>query len=102
MRKGEPEVRPDAVVVRSGDPVEAEVDGDVVMMSIGRGKYYGLDSVGTRVWQMIGSPTRVSSICERLRSEFDVDEATCERDVLEFLNGLAAEGLIEVMDAAAG
>jgi hypothetical protein len=90
------------MVVRGGEPVDAEVDGTIVMMSLRQGKYYGLDGVGSRIWQLIASPRKVSELCEALGTEFDVEPAVCERDVIEFLEELAREGLIEVRNEKAG
>ncbi len=95
-------IRPATVVVRSSEPVDAEVDGSVVMMSLERGKYYGLDAVATRIWQLLATPSTVTALCGALCEEFDVDPETCERDVLTFLERLAGEGLIEIQSGSAG
>jgi hypothetical protein len=97
---GEGNIRPANVIARSAEPVEAEIDGEVVMMSLRRGKYYGLDAIGTRIWQLLGTPSTVAAICDVLQQEFDVDTETCSRDVVALLEQLAAEGLIEVRDAS--
>jgi hypothetical protein len=89
------------VVARSDEPVTAEVDGTVVMMSLGRGKYFGLDAVGTRVWELLEQPRSIAGICEALLSEYDVDAATCERDVIELVSELLGEELVRVVDEAA-
>ena len=41
----------------------------------------------------------VSALCAELVLEFDVDPATCESDVLEFLNDLQAKGLVQAVEA---
>jgi hypothetical protein len=89
------------MVARSVEPVDAEVDGAVVMMSLRRGKYYGLDGVGSRIWQLLAAPIEVGALCTALEQEFDVDPDRCEADVIEFLEGLEREGLIEVRDGKA-
>lgn len=95
-------MKPATTVVRSEEPVDAEVDGAVVMMSLEQGKYYGLDGVGSRIWQLVGTPIEIGELCRRLLAEFDVDAERCERDVIEFLEGLEREGLIEVRNGKAG
>lgn len=96
MMRGGATIERGVEVVRSGEPVDAEVDGAIVMMSLRRGKYYGLDAVGSRIWQLIDRPRRVSDLCAILGAEFEVDAERCEREVIEFLEELAREGLIEV------
>jgi hypothetical protein len=57
-----------------------------------------LNGVGLRVWDLLDSPATVDSICDRLGLEYDVDESTCRRDVLELLGQLAEAGLVGLDD----
>ncbi|MGE5493520.1 MAG: lasso peptide biosynthesis PqqD family chaperone [Actinomycetota bacterium] len=84
------------VVKQSSDPISADVDGELVMMSIERGNYYGLSGIGSRIWQLIETPVTVSALCDKLLQEYDVERSVCEVDVLEFLGKLAEQELIEV------
>lgn len=88
------------IVVQNTEPVAVEVDRSVVMMSLERGKYYGLEGVGGRIWQLIEEPRSVAELCTTLEREFDVDHEQCRREVVEFLTELAQEGLIEVRGEA--
>ena len=85
-----------SLVKQSNDPISADVDGELVMMSIEKGNYYGLAGIGSRIWQLIESPTRVSALCDKLAEEYDVEKSVYEADALEFLGELAEQGLIEV------
>lgn len=84
------------VVEQSSDPISADVDGELVMMSIERGNYYGLSGIGSRIWQLIETPVTVSALCDKLLEEYDVERSVCEVDVLEFLGKLAEQELIKV------
>ena len=44
------------VVVRDPDMIAAEMDGDLVMMSIERGEYFGVGGVGPRLWELLEAP----------------------------------------------
>lgn len=83
-------------VVQSKDQVCTEVDGEVVMMSIQKGNYYSLDTVGGVIWERLAQPCRVSELCDALLVEYEVDRATCEADVLRFLSEMENQGLIEI------
>ena len=80
----------------SDDQIAANVDREVVILSIERGFYFGLDEIGGEIWQRLANPVRVDSLCDTLAASYDADRATIERDVLALLQGLAAEGLIQV------
>jgi hypothetical protein len=94
-----PRLGPESVVARNGEIAFRELDGEVVMLSIQTGKYYSLDTVGSRVWELIAEPKSVRAVCEELVKEYEVDLATCEADVLAFLDKLAADDLVRVIDA---
>jgi hypothetical protein len=91
-------------IVRNANVVDAEIDGEVVALHIENGACYGLNRVGSRVWQLASAPRPVSEICRTLLEEFEVSTSTCETDVLALLEGLRAEGLIDIapQDAPAG
>ena len=86
------------VVVRSSEPIAVEVDRSVVMMSLEREKYYGLEGPGGRIWQLIETPRTVAEVCSVLLEEFDVDPDACLTDVREFLSDLLREGLVRVVE----
>jgi hypothetical protein len=92
----------ESIVVRTEDLVASEVDGELVMMSIANGRYYGLDAIGTRVWARIKSPRAVSALCAELQNEYEVTAEQCRSDVLAFLKEMTAEDLVRVVDGQAG
>lgn len=94
MRDGAIDLR--TVVVQKKEPVAVDVEGSVVMMSLAQGKYYGLDDIGTRIWELVAEPRSIQDVCDRLVDEFEVDRRDCERDVIEFVGQLAAENLVDL------
>jgi len=87
-----------SVVVQVVDLVSSSLDDETVMMSVNSGKYYGLDEIGSRIWELIEEPRSVSDLCDILFGEFEVDRKQCEKDVLDFLNELAKKNLLRVID----
>jgi hypothetical protein len=83
-----------SVVLRSSGIIDAEIDDEVVALSIDKGVCYGLNRVGSQVWALIAAPTRIADICARLVTKYEVEPAVCERQVLDLLEELRAEGLI--------
>jgi hypothetical protein len=90
-----------SVVTRGSGFVEAETDGEVVALNIDKGTCYGLNKIGSRIWALIAEPKRVGDICATLMEEYDVDSATCERQVLDLLEELRGEGMIESQEEPA-
>ena len=76
----------DTIVVQTKDLFSSELDGDTLLMSLTQAAYYGLDSTGQHIWNMLAEPSRVGDLCDRLVANYDVERATCEQDVLASRN----------------
>jgi len=85
-------------VVATEEQVACEVDGEAVILDLNSETYFGLNPVGTRIWDLIQEPTRVSDVCQTLLEEYDVEPERCRREVLDLLNDMADEGILEVVD----
>lgn len=79
--------------------VEADIDGERVLLAPSTLTYFGLNSIGARVWDLVGPTGNTEeSLLRDLTAEFDVDEATCRHDVTEFLTAATQAGALEVSD----
>lgn len=85
-----------STVVASSNQVSSDLGGEVAILDLKGGKYYGLDEVGARVWELIQKPAAVSEVQAAIVEEYDVEPALAQRDVLALLQRLAEEELIEV------
>lgn len=83
----------DTAVKRNPQLIAADMDGDTVMMSIESGEYFGLGGVGTRVWDLLAQPHTIAQLTQAICAEYEVDAATCEADIIRFLDELLANGL---------
>ncbi|HEX3010407.1 MAG TPA: lasso peptide biosynthesis PqqD family chaperone [Syntrophomonadaceae bacterium] len=87
-------INTDTVISKTEGVVLAELDGKVVMMSIENGQYYGLDEVGSIIWEMMSEPVQVKNVINRLMQEYEVTREECEKDVMAFLEKLHEKKLI--------
>ena len=85
-----------STVVASSNQVSSDLGGEIAILDLKGGKYYGLDEVGARVWALIQKPAVVSEVQAAIAEEYDVEPALAHRDVLALLQRLAEEELIEV------
>ena len=85
---------PSALLVRSPDIIASEVDGELVLISIQDGKYFGLDAVGSEIWRQLETPRSVATLVEALQAHFEGDAETVKRDTIEFIEVLAAQALV--------
>jgi hypothetical protein len=87
---------PSATIVRSADTVATEVDGEIVLIDIEAGKYFGMDSVGSEIWRRLESPVRVDALCAAMVAHFEGDAAVIESETRAFLDKLDASNLLRI------
>ena len=71
------------------------VVGEAVLLDLRSQKYFGLNEVGTRAWQLLQETGDAGAVYERLGHEYDVDPAQLERDLDELFGRLLKAGLVE-------
>jgi hypothetical protein len=84
------------VVVRRADVIDAEIDREIVALNIENGTCYSLNSVGSRIWSLLAAPIRIDDVCATLLTEYKVKPSSCERQVVDLLEDMRAEGLIVI------
>ena len=89
----------DVLVRNDAELLTTVVDGELIGMSVEQGACYGLNGVGTRIWDLLVEPRSILSLCEQLTSEYDVDADKCLSEVLDLVEELRAEGLVNVSAA---
>ena len=76
--------------------LQSEIDGETIMMSIDNGKYYGLNTVASKIWELLKDEPLFSELISNLVEEYNVEQAKCESDTKEFLENLIENKLIRI------
>lgn len=87
---------PASIVCAGSQQVSSDLAGETVLLSLDTARYFGLPGVGSRIWELLRAPVRVSDICAAITGEYDVSAERCEADTIHFLRQLLEKGLIEV------
>jgi Coenzyme PQQ synthesis protein D (PqqD) len=87
-----------SAIMRARRQVCADLAGEVVILDLGSGIYFGLDAVGARIWDLLQEPKTVNEVRDALLAEYEVQAERCERELLALLEQLAERGLIEIQD----
>jgi hypothetical protein len=85
-------------VVAAREQVSCDLGGESVILGLKAGVYYGINPMGTFIWNLIKEPIKINEIRDRILKEFEVESDQCERDLVELLEALLANGLIECTD----
>jgi len=81
------------------DTLVRVVEGEAVILSLKNGAYYGLDEIGTRLWNHLIDSHSIADACNRIRGEYDVSAEELDKDMREFLERLLELRLVEIVDA---
>ena len=85
----------------SDDVLHQELIGETVLLNLKTEHYFGLDPVGTRIWQVLGETASAEKVVSRLLEEYEVDEVTLRSDVERLIAELAKAGLLRFAQAEA-
>ena len=90
------EILDTSVVAISARQISSAMGAEQAILQLDSGKYFGLNPVGARVWQLAAEPRKVSEILATLLAEYEVPADRCRADLLALLQKLQAAGLVEV------
>ncbi|RPI28085.1 MAG: PqqD family protein [Acidobacteria bacterium] len=97
------EITDSTVVEVAENQVSGElVDGEIAILNLNDGVYYGLNAVGGRVWRLIQKRETVKGVMDTLLDEFDVEPERCRTEVIALLTTLAERNLVKINGDFAG
>jgi len=78
------------------------LDGESVLLNLESERYFGLDSTGTRMWELVTTQPSIGLAFEKLLDEFDVEAEPLRNHLSQLLSGLVENGLLQVLPADVG
>ena len=79
----------------SPNAIARQVGDETVILHLGSGMYFGLDSVGSRIWQLMREEKSPAAICDIMLDEYDVSRQELECDITVLIEDLLAQDLID-------
>jgi hypothetical protein len=80
--------------IRNNSSISGRISNELVIMDIGKGKYFSLTHVATRIWELLEKPLTPDELCVRLQEEYDVDPGRCRTEVEKYLGDMLNLGLV--------
>jgi len=91
-----PQITLDSVVRIHEDAVFRELGGEAVLLQLASGMYFGLDHVGTRLWQLLEQHGTLRTTADAAAQEFDAEADVLARDLLELVATLQEKQLVVI------
>ncbi|HEY9124561.1 MAG TPA: PqqD family peptide modification chaperone [Bacteroidales bacterium] len=70
------------------------IDDEIVMMDEAQGKYYSLNPVASRIFEIVQQKCSFRQLLDQLLSEYEITEEECKTQTIVFLNDLKSKNLI--------
>lgn len=88
------------IIVATKQQVSCELGEEAAILNMKNSVYYGLDSVGARIWRLLQQPRTIGEIRDVILEEYDATPERVESDLRNLLEKLLSEGLVELSGEA--
>lgn len=94
MKKNEMAAR----FIRNGKTISGRLHDEMVMMDPEQGKYFSLNPIATRIWDLLERELTVDELCALLREEYEVESHQCTEEVVEYLGQMLKLRLVSLAE----
>lgn len=84
------------IIVKEGVFTQ-KVDDEMVLLDRKSENYFGLDEVGSAIWEVLRETSSLYEVLEILLNKYDVSKEILEHDIILFVTKLKNNGLVEVV-----
>lgn len=78
------------------DVLISNLQDESVILNLDSERYYGLDSIGTRILSVLTTSDSIEAAYDRLVQEYDVDDQVLREDLLALVENLVEQGLVQI------
>ncbi len=86
----------DSTIKIPSEVIFQQLDGEAVLLSTQSEVFFGLDSVGTEIWQLLEEHSGLRTVVGILLEKYEVGQEELEKELLEFIEKLHAKGLVVI------
>ena len=86
----------DSVILKNKEIDDTDLDGEKVMMDLDKGKYYLMNEVGSRIWELVDEEITVGELIKVILNEYEVEQNQCEAAVINFIRSLSNSDLVKI------
>jgi len=83
-----------AKYIRNSRTISGRLHDELVMMDLEQGKYFSLNPIATRIWDLLEREMTLAELCAMLMDEYEVEEDQCLDEVNDYLEEMAGLGLV--------
>ena len=80
--------------IRKSKAISGRLHDELVMMDLDQGKYFSLNPVATRIWDLLEKQVDINELCGLLMAEYEVEAGQCRSEVSEVLMEMVKLGIV--------
>ena len=84
------------IVSVSQSQVYTTLGSEAVVLELQASNYFGMNEVGTAVWNFLQQPREVSDVIEHIVNNYEVSAEQAEIEILSFIQNLVDKNLVVV------
>ena len=84
-------------IIKNSDIEVTDFENEKVMMNLEIGRYFTLNEVGSRIWELIDKNNEVEGIINGLLEEYDVSREMCREQVFKYIDDLIQYGIVKAL-----
>ena len=88
-----------ARVHRSGDVMMQAMEDEAVLLDMASERYFGLDAVGVRIWELLADDASLTQVHATLCAEYNAGPERIATDLLALVEALLKAGLVRIAGA---
>jgi len=73
-----------------------DIEDELVILNIKEENYFGLDKVGTSLWNILLNSSSIKHAYDQMLEEYDVEPEILKNDLSNFINELEKNGLVRI------
>jgi len=74
------------------------LDTNSVVLDLKSESYFGLDEMGTKMWQLLTEFGNIDAVVKQLGKEYQVDKVSLRQDIDNLVKQLANNSLLTIID----
>jgi len=79
---------------RNNETISGKLQDEQVLLDIDKGKYFSLNPIATRIWEILSDPKDLEELCVELTAIYDVPLEQCKKETQQYLDEMIKLGMI--------
>jgi hypothetical protein len=86
------------VYKKNNESISSKLLDEQVILDIEKGKYFSLNPVATKIWDILEQPLTIDTLCDKLIEEYNIEVEKCRTETTAYIQEMMKLGLINEVE----